>query len=164
MFYWYAKFCRNILVTDDTGNAQSLESACLTSNSFFPISFLMRNGKLKGIQLKSYCRYPYDSFCTLKKHNMYFKTVHGSDDVRVTSLPKVMKKNKISPPPPLKKAFFLRCRILKIVPCIEQRRDGFGGRIYKPFPKTKTKIRRLVESRIVKNKKCFTPKRQNNVI
>ena len=33
---------------------------------FIPISFLMRNGTFKWIQLKSYRRYPYDSFFMLK--------------------------------------------------------------------------------------------------
>ena len=66
LFYWYAKFCSNILITDDTGNAQSLKSACISSNPFFLISFLMRNGTFKWIQLKNYPRYPYDSFFMLK--------------------------------------------------------------------------------------------------
>ena len=67
LFYWYEKFCScNILVTDDTGNVQGLKSAFITSNSIFPILFLMRNGKFKWIQLKSYCRYHYNSFFKLK--------------------------------------------------------------------------------------------------
>ena len=35
MSYWYAKFCTNMLVTDDSGNAQSLNSACITSDAIF---------------------------------------------------------------------------------------------------------------------------------
>ena len=63
----------------------------------FPISFFMRNGKNKWIQLKSYCRYPYDFFFKVKVHNVYFKTVILLVNIRFISLPKVIKKMKSTP-------------------------------------------------------------------
>ena len=65
LFYWYAIFFSNMLVTDND-NAQSLNSGCITSNAISPISFLMRYRNFKWIQLKSCCRYPYDSLFKLK--------------------------------------------------------------------------------------------------
>ena len=72
----------------------------------------MRNGKIKWIQLKSYCRYPYDSFFKFNVHNVYFKTVILLVDIRFISLPKIIKIIKSTP----QKAFFYeKCRILKTV-------------------------------------------------
>ena len=48
----YAKFCSNMLITGDTCNAQSLNSACLTANAISPIQFLTRNTNLNGFSSK----------------------------------------------------------------------------------------------------------------
>ena len=66
LYYWYAKFCSSMLFTHDTGNAQSLNSARINSNANSS-HFFMRDGTFKCIQLKSCCRYTYDSF---------FKSMH----------------------------------------------------------------------------------------
>ena len=44
---------------------------------FLPISFLIRNGTIKWIQLKSYCIYPYDSFFKLKYINRHFASQYS---------------------------------------------------------------------------------------
>ena len=42
---------------------------------------------------------------------------------------------------PSKRIFCIKeFRILKNLPCIEKRRDGFEGRLYPNHPKTQTKI------------------------
>ena len=53
LFYWYAKFCSNTLVTDDTGNAPSLKSAWISSNSFFAyFNFWWEMAQLSGFNSK----------------------------------------------------------------------------------------------------------------
>ena len=66
---------------------------------FLPISFFMRNGTIKWIQLKSYCRYPCDSFFKLKYIMCILLVI-----IRFISLPKVIKKMKSTP----QKSFFFR--------------------------------------------------------
>ena len=61
-------------VTDNTGNGQSLNNVCISSNAIFSDFFLTRNINFSWIQL----------------------------DIQFTSRPKVMKKI-ISPPPKKKK-------------------------------------------------------------
>ena len=139
MFYWYAKFCSNILITDDTGNAQILESACITSNSNFPISFLMRNRKYKWIQLKSYCRF----FLLVKVHDVYFKTVPGFVYIRFTSLPN-------------RKLYHVTKNAGKVL------RVAYIQTI-SPNKKENQASLVGVETRIVKQK-CLPPKCKNNVI
>ena len=107
----------------------------------------MRNGTIKWIQLKSYCRYPYDSFFKIKY---------------------IMCASKSTPHPPAKKNhFYEKCRILKTLPCIEKRRNGLSrDRTYpNHFQKQKRKSGVSFRSWIQNCKKrCFPPKRQNNVI
>ena len=52
----------NILIIDDSGNVQSLNNTCWTSNAFFLIWFFIRNTNFDRVQLKSYWIYHYKSW------------------------------------------------------------------------------------------------------
>ena len=118
LFYWYAKFCSNILISDDTGNAQSLKSACISSNS--------GNGKIKWIQLKSYCRYPYNSFFKVKYIMCISKPSFCLSIFGLYHYLMILK-NKFYPQ---KNIFYEKCRILTTLPSIEKRGNGFEEHIY----------------------------------
>ena len=112
----------------------------------------MRNGTIKWTQLKSYCRYPYDSFFKLK---YIMCTSKPSFCLSIFGL---YQENKIYP----SKIFFFyeKCRILKTLPCIEKHRNGFKDRIDpNHFQKQKRKSGVSFRSWIQScKKKVFSPK------
>ena len=114
----------------------------------FPISFLMRNGTFKCIQLKNDSRLRF--FLYVKIHNVYFKTVILLADTQFLSLPKVIKKIKPTP----RKAFFIKNVVFWKLYHVSKNRDTVLRFAYirtiSPNKNEKRASRLGVESRIVK--------------
>ena len=116
LFYWYAKFCSNMQITADTGNA--LNSTCITSNTFHfwretPIISGF-NSKVIGYIITTFIKLKYIMFTSKPSLGLLRY-------IRFTSRPKVKKKMEST----LKTHFcYKMCCILKPSPYIEKHWDG----------------------------------------
>ena len=137
-------FFNNILITDDTGNAQSLHIFKLI---FCPFHFWWETEKLSGFSSKVIVD-------ILKVHNVYFKTVILLVDIRLILLLKVTKKIKSTS----QKAIFRKNVVFWKVSMSGKTQEWFwGSNISKPFPKTKMSVsfRSCIQNF---EKKVFLPK------
>ena len=99
-----------MLVTDDTGNVQSLYRPAQLQMQICLISLLMRYGTFKWIQLKSNCRYNYDSFV---KSKYIMCTSTPSLGFSIFGFHLDLKKRKNKKNLRLKAHFYKKCHILK---------------------------------------------------
>ena len=155
MFCSYAKFYNNMLVTEAAGNAQSLDRAWVTSNAIFSHFIFGEKHKLWMDSTKKVFDISLWFFLQVKVRNDYFKTFQGFVDIQFISWPKVMKKMNF---PRKNETFYKKCRILKTLPFIKKRLNGFGGLLYRNhFPKQKRKSSAAFRSWIQKcGKTCFS--------
>ena len=108
----------------------------------FPISFLMRNGRIKWIQLKSYCRCPCDSFFKLK---YIICTSKPSFCLSIFGWYHYLKQSRKWNLPHKHHIFIWKTSYFENFTMYRKTQERFwGSHISKPFPKTKTKIRRFV--------------------